>query len=397
MPLIQTENHGSLAIIPYQAKSPIKEILEFKTAINETFHGSEERHRLKRKPRHTYTYSHSLDNSNYQHVWNTLYRGIREQFAVPIWTEGQYVGRLEADTEYIRFETYLDFRENSLAIAIDCHKNWQIIELGEDIGSNNLEFLNSVTSMNDCTIYPVRLGKISSQGQIRTTGSSHELDLTYEIEQSDLWYDDSWNPDTYLTQNVYTTKTLRQGMSNRIIDSRLDVFDKEVGSWEHRGPWFNNRYETTFRQHFQNNTQVKNFKKFLCYNGGRFGQFWYPTQDVNIRLKSTGLIEDEVYIWKDSFNDWQNRINIGFQRKNGLWYFRLLTVLVTDIDETTARITLTESLDLQAEEIKRVSWIGLNRLNSDRIEFNWTTNGFCEMETSFVEINPQSFYYLDLS
>ena len=69
------------------------------------------------------------------------------------------------------------------------------------------------------------------------------------------------------------------------------------------------------------------------------------------------------------------------------WLARAVT-LATQIDADTVQLTLNASLAVNASVIQRISWLGLWRLDADRIEINWIGGQVSGVTIPVLELEP---------
>ena len=387
MAKITTTLFGELAIFPREVEAPVVETLSFLTDVMESFNGSEQRLQLRSKPRQTFEYSMPLQAWHMANAFNTEYGALRKRWAVPVWTEAQNVGFVIENATTIGCNTSLyDLRPNSLAMLYNNFDNWQVVEIAT-VGADHIILINGAKAQADSFLIPVRLGYVSSNIERITNGHNGKTKVVFEIEDNlELT---TATPSQYLSEDIYYDASLLSGSSiSRSVEKRLDINDFDLGPVERRSPWKNSRFGTPYNKLINNAAEMRQFKDFLHRRAGKFRAFWLPTFEVNMRVKNTGVIASTLVIESDSFIDYASiRKNIAIQTTSGAWYNRVISNPV-QINSNSVQLTLSSALNINAKDIARVSYLGLNRLDADRIEISWNGAGIAEANFRILELNP---------
>lgn len=387
MAKITTNLFGQLAIFPQQVEAPVKETLEFLTDVMESHNGSEQRLQLRSKARQTFDYTMPLQAWHMAAAFNTEYGAIRKRRAVPIWTEAQYIGLVIENATLIGCNTaFYDFRPNSLAMIYKDFDNWQVVEI-ISVEADHIVLSNGAKASSDSYLMPVRIGFVSANVDKPTNGHNGKTKVTFEIEDN-LEFSAAV-PTQYLSNDIYYEASLLSGSSvSRSIESRLDINDFGLGPVERRSPWKNARFATLYNKLVKNAEEMRQFKDFLYRRAGKFRAFWMPTFEVNMRVKNTGTVVSTLVIESDSFLDYATlRTNIAVQTISGVWLPRVVSNPV-QINSTSVQLTLSSPLNIAAKDIARVCYLGLNRLDADRIEISWNGGGIAETQFRILELKP---------
>lgn len=386
MPKITTVLFGDLAFLPYQVEKPVKERMEWLTDIIPDYRGGEERIDNRSIPRYTFEYKIPLQYVKKSDVFNTLYGALRKNWAIPIWTEAQVVGNLTALQTIIICNTQIhDLRDDSL-VLIYSNSLWEVAEI-QVIGSSHIQlFTGLVFSHTNAFVIPVRIGYIVEDVDINTTGREGELNLKYQVDDNLELLPEQ--PTQYLSKDIYFTPTLISGSLNRTLEQQQNIIEFGLGPIERRTPWLNARYGSPFFSLMEGAQEVRDFKNFCYRRVGKFREFWLPTFENDLRIKSAGIIVTTFEVEADSIIDYsQQRINIAFQDLQGNWYPRGV-VNYNLVDSTTVEVTIDSALNLNVDQIMIISYLGLNRLNTDRIQFNWIGNGVVISNFQVLELLP---------
>lgn len=387
MAKVTTQLFGELAILPRQAEAPIRETLEFLTDLMESYNGSEQRLQLRSKARQTFAYTVPLQAWHMAAAFNTEYGAIRKRWAVPIWTEAQYVGTVLPNAPAIVCDTAnFDFRDESLALLYAGCDKWQVIEIAS-VEPGQINLLSNVNAFVGAWLLPVRLGWIANTVEKPTNGHNGKSTLAFEID--DTLVIPSSAPEQYLGNDIYYEAGLLNGGSiSRTIEQRLNVVDYSLGPVARRSPWLNARVGTPHRSIIEGAQEMRRYKEFLYRRAGKFRGFFIPTFENNLRILNTGLIASTLVVNSDSFVDYASfRKNVAVQTVAGIWQSRGISNPV-QLDSDRVQLTLSAPLNILASSIARASYLGFNRLDTDRIEINWIGNNVAESEIRILETKP---------
>lgn len=386
MSKIVTTLFGELALLAIQPEAPVEERLEFYTDVQVSHNGKERRYARRMKARQFFTYSFLASLSKLPAVFHMAYGAIRDRWALPIWGEAQYVGDVAASTLTIPCDTTVrDIRDDSLVLLYN-GSEWQVLEV-ETATATDVTFYVAAAAIQKAYIIPIRLAYVSGDVKKVTSGYADKYQIEFEIEDNPFLI--TTPPDQYLSEDIYFTQSVESGSTTqRAVTKKLDKNDYTIGVVERRTPWVNSRYETSRRTVMQGLEEVRAYKEFLFRRAGKFRSFWAPTFESNLRLVDTGLITTTITIEEDDFTDYALRDNIAFELGSGVWLTRVVSNPVLLPGGLRLELTLNTSLNVLASDIKRVSFLGLHRLNSDSISLRWVGNNVVESEVAQVEIRP---------
>lgn len=386
MAKITTSLFGELAFLPYQAEAPVKETLEFLTDLLTSFNGSEQRFSMRTKPRQSFEYTIPLQAWQTAAAFNTEYAAIAKRWAVPIWTEAQFIGDVAAHATEINCNTSLyDLRASSLALLYSSPDVWQIVEISTTT-STKINVANDLSGITGAWLLPVRLGWIVGSVDKPTNGHNGKSYVTFEID--DNLEITPAAPTQHLSNDIYYDVPLRgEDNVSKFVQRRVDIVDYSLGPVVRRSPWLNSRYGTPYRSLLNGASEVRSYKNFLYRRSGKYRSFWMPSFENNFRLVSTGNINSTIVVESDSLNDWSLRTNIAIQATDGNWYPRVVSNPVQVVGNRL-QLTLSSPLNVNASNIARISFLGLYRFDADKIELRWIGNGIVETEVSILEITP---------
>lgn len=388
MAKVTTTLAGDLALLPLQPKAPVKEVLEWLTDVQTSRNGTEMRLELRVYPRQTFSYTVPEQAWQKNAGFNVQFGALSEDWAVPIWTESQYIGAVSvADTLNCVTDVY-DFRDTSLALLWQAPDKWQVIEI-VTVGDGVLNLLEDTEVFTGAYLMPLRIGHVVNAIGRRATGHNVETQVIFEIDDNTAFQIEL--PDQFLDDDLYFTVPLLDGDKlDYDLQTRIDTVDFELGLIARRAPWKYNRVVRAFNVLCETPQEVRNFKGWLMRRAGRYRQFWEPSFENDFQKQSTGTVNSAILVAKDGIFDWDqiaDRAHIGIELDNG-WEVRTVTS-ITNVGAQQVQLNLDTSLGgVNATRIKRISWLGLKRLNSDQCEMNWIGNGVMQATVPVIEIAP---------
>ena len=400
MAKITTDLFGTLALIPLQPERPVREVMEFLTDTSESYNGKEERYQLRAKARQTFEYSIPQQAAKLTDNFNTAYFNIRGKWAVPIWTEAQQLESVSIGSYEIICDTSnFDIRESSLALLyLSCDK-WQIVETNL-LTETGISLRHPVeANLNKPFLIPVRLAYVRGNIEHITNGYGGSQKYNFFIQDSRMIVEGPAGYGTYYGygyggyagvqykgEDIYFETPLQS--SSRAFMKREDINDFDLGIVESRSPWLNARFGVPYRALLEGPFELLNFKRFLFRRAGKFRAFWMPTFESNLRfVYSSGTLTDSIIVEADSYLDFGQRTNIGIKRIDETWIAREV-VSVSSVGINQYQLTLDGPLNMKGDELAFISYLGLYRLDSDRIEFNHIGGGVCEVEIPLMELEP---------
>lgn len=389
MALISTTLFGNVTLLSIPSEAPVSERYSWKTNILPANDGSEEPHQVRNLPRRRYDYTLPANANEYQRAFNTLYGSRDALWAVPLWTEAQSIGAVAASQTNIAATTEnYDFRDDSLALLWASPRDFQLVEIQTvNSGPDSLDIYGTTNEFASAWIIPVRLGHLV--GEVGRGTNSHNGVYRVAFDLEDLVDISVSAPPQYLSSDIYFDEWLFSGtnFSDKLIQV-VDYVDEELGVVSYRSPWTNGRVSRPFLKLLKNPAEVYAFKQFLHRRAGRYRRFWQPSFDADLRLGSTGTITTTLRVHRDDYQTHASaRTHIAIEDSDHNWYPRI----VTDIQLSGSEyydLTLDSPLNLDASAILRISYLGLKRLETDVVDFDWIGGGVCQIQVRLLELSP---------
>lgn len=372
-------------VFPLQATS-FTESLEWKTDILEAENGQEEALKVRDVPRQTFSLQAFAGKDETQIAFNLLYSGLSSQWAVPIWSQAQQVGRIVGggSAVYCKTENY-DFRDGGHAVLWESSIKWQLISI-TNIETNYVEFSENAGAFENCVIVPIFAGRIKGEPSRAFNGFDWILSVTFRIE--DVPVITSEEPLQFSGDDLYFPEIgglLESDRAEGNFVNRDDPIDFELGKVDSFNPWNHSKVGYPYRVILEGIAEERAFREWLYRRAGKYRRFWMPTWEQDVRLVS--YTTNTLTIYEDDFVSTASiRRTVGIESSSGLWVARSIASISEIVD---GKITLTLDSNLQ-QDISRVSWLSLRRLNSDRVEIVHGTGGIAQVSLMTLELKPNT-------
>lgn len=383
MSLVSTNLYGTLALLDLQAEAPLQEVLEWRTDLFTSKNGTEEATPLRQAPRQSFSMRVPVnDPAALARAFNLVYGQQGQAWAVPVWSEARVITGV-ASTVVSCDPTASDFRADSLCLIV----NGSTFEVGEvsAVASDSLA-LAAPPAATGGYILPLRVGKIVGPVARDTDGHSGGLTINYRVDDNiDLA---PAAPTQYLGYDIYFEDIYLQ--NDKLAEQHrasVEVVDNDLGAVATFDLWTHNRFARPHYVVLRTPAEAWSFRLWLHRRMGRYRPYWSPSFMRDLQHKSTGTVTTSLKVKPDGRLDGATgRTHIAVQDRDGNWYARAITdVVVTDADTLT--LTLSSSLALAAANIARISYLGLRRLDTDRVEISWA-GGVGVSAVSTVEVSP---------
>lgn len=373
------------AMLTLQPQAPAKESLAWKTDVMESMNGSEDRLQVRLSPRQQFQLSYPANAKETARAFNTIYGERGEQWIVPVWSQAQHLGSVAAGLTTLTAATTFEFRASSLAILWQSTDRWQVV--GVDlVGSGNITLSSLTEAFDNAWLMPVRFAHMASNPQKKLNGYEAEWQITFDVDDNaSLTVAD---PTQYLGDDIYFDVSLLSGDSlTDDVVARIDKHDEELGVVTYIDPWLHNRVGRTHRVLAANAAEAWTMRQWLHRRAGKYKQFWQPSFEVDLRLLSTGTIVSNIIVSQDEYERFAStRTHLAIQAGSA-WYARAITG-ITKLDENRIQLTLDSALNIAASSVLRVCYLGLKRLDTDRVEISWIGGGVAQTEFRIVELSP---------
>lgn len=377
--------------LAYQFEAPALETLEWRTDVLISNNGSEQRIRQRKAPRQELKIKYPLQYVDMQAAQNRAYGWVGRRWIVPMWNEAQKVSTLSAGATTITVPTdNVDFRAGGLAFIHSSNALSASVNVTSAVGGVvTLDEPLSTTFPNPF-VMPARLGRVLGNIERTFNGHNGSLGFNFQIRDNiDLGI--GTTPTQYLGHDVYTDEVLLgDDDTTEAISRRIDLVDYENGVVDIFSPWLNTRVRRPSKYIIQGLPAIWTFRKWLHRRGGKQRPFWLPTFENDFRIQQTLSITTTITVYADDYILFSpERKHIAILLNDSVtWFFREITSL-TDLGGGLISISLDSSVGgILPSAIRSISFLGLKRLDTDRVELNWETNRTLTTTIPILEIQP---------
>ena len=375
------------ALIPLWPGPPMSETIGWLNDVQVYENGNEDRERLRNAPRHQYRMTCFVPHAAQPQVVNTLYGARSGRWLIPLWSQVQHVGAVPAGSlELDVLTSYSEYRADSLVLLWQSPSRWQVVGADEIKNANTLTLSSLTEGFEDAWVMPVRKGFLESDPQRAFDGRTSRLSLTMNVEDNAALTVAA--PAQFLGNDIYFEPGLLDGdASNETITTKFELLDEALGLVTYSSPWTHSRPSRPHRMMAETPAEAWELRKWLHRRAGRLTPFWHPSFEVDLRVLNVGAVGTELAVVPDDYLRYAAaRSHIAVETTAG-WLAR--TVLLADqISADQVTLTLDTALGVQASAIKRVCFLGLRRLNSDRVEINWIGGTVCTAAVPVLDIAP---------
>lgn len=375
-------------LLPLWPRPGVTETLEWLTSLQISEDGTEERVEMREAPRQAFSYSYFVPPALRARIANIVYGGRTLQWHVPVWPQVQNIGAVADAATSLACETrYSEFRDGGLLMLWESPTHYQIIEIDTVASDTTINLAEAAEAFDDAWLMPVRLGHLTNDPSRSFNGRTSLLEMTYAIDDvEELTVAD---PTQYLAADAYFDPGLLDGGSlTEEIQARVDVFDEGLGPITYLAPWTYNRPSRVHRMMGEDAAENWAIREFLHRRRGRSVAFWQPSFEADLRVMDSGAITGSLSVHQDDYDDFAaDRSHVAIETPAG-WLTRQITSTV-DLGGGELQLVFDSSLGgIDAATIKRISFMGLKRLNTDRVEISYIGAMVSRCAVNTVEIAP---------
>lgn len=374
--------------LPYQFRDGVTEVLEFLTEIMESRDGTEQRTRLRKKPKNSLAVEYFVPYYDMQRAENIIYGWVANTWSVSNWCEAIFYGLVSSGTTILTLDTTtVDLRVGGLITLWSTPSNNVTVEISSLTSTTVVLALPIASNLPNCWVMPARLGRATENMRRHTNAHDATIVANYQIIdtteiQSSASAVQYQGIDVFLDDN-YTD-------SGRLIDfylQKVDVIEFEGTSFDHKTPWLNPKPIRDFKFITRNLSELWTLRKWLYRRSGRWRPFWAPTRETNLRIAQAGTITNSLTIKSDEYSNYASaRDHIAIQKTDGTWV--LCGIISASNSGATTNLTLDTNIGLSTTLVDRICFLGLKRLHADRIEINYYSGGVATCTVPVAEISP---------
>jgi len=371
-------------LLPLWPQAPLRETLEWLTSVDIFEDGSEERIKLRTSPRQFFDMTYTVPAHLQPRVKNLLEGGRKLPWLIPVWPQVQHVGAITLGQSSITCETrYSEFRDGGEILLWQDADTYQVLSIDSVTSNTNIDLVGTTDAFTNAYLMPLRRGRLTRDPVRSINGYNSLVSLNYAVENNlELTVS---APTQYQSADSYSEEGLLDGdFLDDTLRTAFDLHDEELGLVSWRTPWAQNRRARVHRAIGETPAEGWELREWLHRRAGRYRTFWQPSFENDFVVTSAGAltttlsVEDNAYLANAT-----GRVHIAIETAAG-WLFREITATL-DAGGGVTQLTLDTSLGINAEDIKRVSYLCLCRLDTDRAEINWIGGTVCEVAVTTVE------------
>ena len=380
-----------VVILPHYFGAPATETLVWLTNIILNRDGSEQRIRLRAAPRQQFAANAFATVDELNRIENIIYGWRDRSWAIPVWSEVRQVTSVVtvSDTIINVSTEYADFRIGELAMIWKGPRFFDVFEI-LTLTTTTITLSRGVNDDYPLGIVmPVRLGRLLSDPKRSGNGTTGRMQVAFEV--TDNLEQTNVTPVQYLGEdvNILDVPLLSGGTMDDSYAKRMIVHDFQTGTPTFSSPWIYTRIKRELRLVLDGAQEVWDFRRWLHRRAGRAIPFYMPTHENNVRLTQTsGTITSPLVAEDDEQQGLGvDRNHLAINTISSGWLFR--TIISSGLNGNgDVEITIDSPLNVDYTDILVISYMGLKRLDSDRIEFRWLQNCVAEVVLPIIEYVP---------
>jgi hypothetical protein len=380
-----------IVLLPVTYRAPMRETMLYKTDVLNSYNGTEQRIKVRLNPRHRLAINAYLDATERHRVENLIYGWRQRDWAIPIWHEARYADSpITEDDLTINVDTqYADFRADFLAVVWESPKKFDVFQI-ESLTTSTITATRGINAdFDNPIIMPVRSARMVKDPVRKTTGYDAVLETILEVTDN-LAYPAGASTVQYNGEDTFFEEPLQLSTdgSPDSYNHRMIVMDNGAGLVNQFAPWDNIRINRQFELILEGAQAIWEMRQWLDRRAGRLVPFYMPTFENNLKLISVGTLNDSIEVIEEDYSTQSSaRTTIAIKRTNGDYEFYTITDSSINPAGNTD-IVLDRVIGYDASLVDEINFIGLKRLSSDQIEFNWMANNVVSVTLPITELEP---------
>lgn len=400
-----------MVLFPFMVTTENSESYEWLTDIIKSKAG-EQRFALRGAPRQTINYNYFFDQFTYNKAKALIYGTAQDNFLVPLWNDlthipfwpagDHYEPLPDLDTGKIGVYTHGTFSiiwesDTKYELLNSINDNWGYLW---DIswGGTDTDYLRGNTSQPyyNAVAAPVKDARIvNGIKATRNTSDNINASINILIKDNNDLVDINYHP-AYITpyfqyrnHDVVTDVILANDIKESVISS-VETIDNKTGQQFIDPRFIIPDWAQQLKWDLVSREEIYTLKRFLHYKKGRQKSFWVPSHGNDMIMTSTiNSISTILIIQSIAYDTSYGVRDIEITLNDGTLFYRrvLSSALVGNEDQLTIDTALGQTITVP--EIKRISFITLLRINSDRVTFRHTANRNAKISAPVTEVLTQ--------
>jgi len=374
-------------VFPLWPRAPMSEILEWLTDVIIAEDSTEDRAQMRLTPRQSLDMSFYVPPLYQQALKNLIWSNRARQWLVPFWPHVQHLGEVEAGEWSLTVPTnFVDFRASGLALIWQAPDAFQIVGVDQVPNATTITLNQPTQGYSDAYVMPLRRGFMPNDPVRRFDGRKVSVQTTFVIEENRQLTVSA--PTQYQGNDIYFDVGLLDGDGlDESMTTSFDLLDEALGRVAYSTPWPHNRPRRPHKMLGDGLEEGWAIRRWLHRRAGRLRAFWQPSFEADLIPVSTGALTTTLNVRSDGYLlHAADRTHIAIETPSG-WLAREITA-AGPVSDDVVELTLNASLAIDASVIGRVSWLGLWRMDADRVEINWIGGQVCSATVPVLELQP---------
>lgn len=400
---IQT-SYGEVHVLTNCPLLDSTESLEWMTEVHESFDGSEERYPLREAPRQILNFNYTQMRKAMGDLFHMLYANLRKQWGIPLRQVKRVIPDI-VDDDYIILDAadtiadlrvgfaFIESSEGAQVVEIVSRGRYIIIqeeirdpETDEVIQELETEYqdgfrLAANVTVTNAVIMPLRICIIDGDASINAGGFWSNASIVFRVLAEDLPEHEGDVPEQYKGNDLYWKPLILDGSSLEMtLTQHQNILDGAIGGFQQYTHHAKPRYLKPFISVLKDWSEFNAYRRFLFRRSGRSRAFWMPLYEKHLNILNTGNITTSLST-NTKYIVEADRKHIAVKRKDGIWSAHEIT------GRTGGSLTISPAINVHRNDIKTICYLGLHRLDADRVEFQFLGAGKSRITVPIVEID----------
>jgi hypothetical protein len=396
-----------VVVFPFMANwdKAITQEYQWKTDVLQAYDGTEQRFKLRTNPRQQFTFNTLTEGLETNRLDALLWNWQSRVFAVPLWVDAAVLAEpVIANQATITVNTqHLNYRQEGLVILIN-GKQVKALEISS-VKNDRIELkrvLNESWPIGSI-VCPALLARLPAQQIVSR--------LTAGITQASWSFESDGNETAQTTipkqpDGIYRNHPVITFQPNRLnpIDHQYlrltSLLDNGINTATIDDHGKQPNIVSSVEFILENKSQVAEFKNWLQQSAGRHKPFWMPTWQADLHsleLMAKGsrnmIINNIGYAMH--YQRQPGKQDVMILLRNGTKIYRHITgAVISENSNQKELLTFEKPLNqpIQPKDILMLSFMGLCRLESDLVEFEWLTHDIARVVLKIRLLSSEDAY-----
>jgi hypothetical protein len=376
---------------------------QWKTDVLQAYDGTEQRFKLRINPRQQFSFDTLTEGLETNRLDALLWNWQSRVFAVPLWVDAALLAEpVAANQKMISVNTqHLNYQSEGLAVLI----NGQQVKALE-ISSVKNDRIELKRVLNEpwpigTVVCPALLAILPTQQTIsRLTAGITQASWSFESDDPVSESTTSFKRITYRNHPVLTFQPNRSNPIDQQYLRLTSLLDNGVNAVTIDDHGKQPNIVSSVEFILENKSQVAEFRNWLQQCAGRHKPFWMPTwqADLNsLELMAKGSRNMTIHNvgYAMHYQRKPGKQDVMVLLRDGTRIYRHITgAVISDSNSQKELLTFEAPLNqsIQPKNILMLSFLGLCRLDSDLVEFEWLTHDIARVALKIRLLSSEEAY-----